>query len=370
VASGGLVLSATENNAALLNAGYVKIGATTMSDAWLQRVNVPPAARQNFMAVWTGSEMIVWGGIANNGTFLNDGGRYNPAGNSWTAVSSFNALAARYNHTAVWTGREMIVWGGRDFTKFYNDGGRYDPAGNSWAAMSTNDAPARRDNHNAVWTGSEMIVWAGYGDNYLNSGGRYHPASNSWTAVSTNGAPAARAYHTAVWTGSEMIVWGGYGFTASLNDGGHYNPIDNSWTAMSPNGAPAARYQHTAVWTGSEMIVWGGDNSLGNLFNDGGRYNLAGDSWTLINALPNTLARRSLHTAVWTGSEMIVWGGISFDGGFRYLNDGGRYHPASNSWTTTSANGAPAGRVGDMDGQRDDRLGRNRRQRHEHRRPL
>ena len=35
------------------------------------------------------------------------------------------------------------------------------------------------------------------------------------------------------------------------------------------------------------------------------------------------------HTAVWTGSEMIVWGG--FDGG--YLNDGGRYNPAANSWT-------------------------------------
>ena len=24
--------------------------------------------------------------------------------------------------------------------------------------------------------------------------------------------------------------------------------------------APNARYFHTAVWTGSEMIVWGGDN--------------------------------------------------------------------------------------------------------------
>ena len=30
------------------------------------------------------------------------------------------------------------------------------------------------------------------------------------------------------------------------------------------------------------------------------------------------------HTAVWTGSEMIVWGG--FDGTFR-LNTGGKYNP-------------------------------------------
>jgi hypothetical protein len=32
--------------------------------------------------------------------------------------------------------------------------------------------------------------------------------------------------------------------------------IDDSWTATSMSGAPARRYLHTAVWTGSEMIVW------------------------------------------------------------------------------------------------------------------
>ena len=59
-----------------------------------------------------------------------------------------------------------------------------------------------------------------------------------------------------------MIVWGGYGNGSSLNDGGRYNPAANSWTAVTTNGAPAARAMHTAVWTGSEMIVWGGvDNS-------------------------------------------------------------------------------------------------------------
>ena len=32
----------------------------------------------------------------------------------------------------------------------------------------------------------------------------------------------------------------------------------NTWTATSTSNAPSARYGHTAVWTGSEMIVWGG----------------------------------------------------------------------------------------------------------------
>ena len=54
-----------------------------------------------------------------------------------------------------------------------------------------------------------------------------------------------------------MIVWGGDG-TRLLNTGGRYNPSTDSWTATSTTNAPGARSSHTAVWTGSEMIVWGG----------------------------------------------------------------------------------------------------------------
>ena len=56
-----------------------------------------------------------------------------------------------------------------------------------------------------------------------------------------------------------MIVWGGYvGGIGVSNTGGRYNPSTDSWTATSTTNAPAARDFHTAVWTGSEMIVWGG----------------------------------------------------------------------------------------------------------------
>ena len=64
-------------------------------------------------AVWTGSEMIVWGGV-DSGSYLNTGGRYNPGTDSWTATSTTSAPAAPILHTAVWTGSEMIVWGGWD----------------------------------------------------------------------------------------------------------------------------------------------------------------------------------------------------------------------------------------------------------------
>ena len=63
----------------------------------------------------------------------------------------------------MWTGNEMIVWGGRwgwGFHDLLDTGGRYDPATDSWLATSTAAAPLHRSGHTAVWTGSEMLVWA------------------------------------------------------------------------------------------------------------------------------------------------------------------------------------------------------------------
>ena len=56
--------------------------------------------------------MIVWGGVSNGG-YSNTGGRYNPSTDSWTATSTTNAPISRYYHSAIWTGSEMIIWGGR-----------------------------------------------------------------------------------------------------------------------------------------------------------------------------------------------------------------------------------------------------------------
>src|SRR6478672_12233498 len=82
-------------------------------DSWAPTcVTNAPAARIYHSAVWSGTEMIVWGGIGAGFNYVNTGGRYNPSTDSWTATSTSNAPAGRYNHTAVWTGSEMIVWGG------------------------------------------------------------------------------------------------------------------------------------------------------------------------------------------------------------------------------------------------------------------
>ena len=222
---------------------------------------------------------------------------------AWTRTNLTGAPDARFWHTAVWTGSEMIVWGGTRFG--LNTGARYNPSTDSWTATTTTNAPSARGAHTAVWTGSEMIVWGGESfdgtQHYWNTGGRYNPNIDSWTATSTTNAPDGRYFHAAVWTGTEMIVWGGTEDIADFNTGGRYNPSTNSWTATTATNAPEARYSHTAVWTGSEMIVWGGGN-ISNVFNTGGKYNPSTDSWTA-TATANSPTERTVHTAVWSEAQ-------------------------------------------------------------------
>jgi N-acetylneuraminic acid mutarotase len=316
----------------------------TCDDAWgATSTSNAPIARYAHSTVWTGIEMIVWGGFDGQMTFFNTGGRYIPSTDSWEATNITNAPSARGSHSAVWTGDQMIVWGGLDSGGYLDTGGRYNPGSDSWIATSTTNAPQAREIHTAVWTGTEMIVWGGFSvTGTVNTGGKYNPSTDSWTATTTTGAPESRDTHTAVWTGSEMIVWGGEDGATFLNTGGRYNPNTDSWVATSTTNVPESRDFHTAVWTGSEMIVWGGYDG-GNYWDTGGRYNPSTDSWTATSTA-NAPTGRASHTAVWTGNEMIAWGGVV--SGPTSLNTGGRYDAGTDSWTATSTTNAPEARAG------------------------
>jgi N-acetylneuraminic acid mutarotase len=316
--------------------------ATCTNDTWAPTRVVVPDPRFSPTVVWTGTEMIVWGGDAgeNNSTsvYVGTGGRYNPSTDTWTVTSTgANVPSKRKLHTAVWTGTEMIVWGGWNGSVDLGDGARYDPASDTWTPLLGGNAAFPRRGHSAVWTGTQMIIWGGTDGPYYNTGGRYDPATSIWTATSTGpNVPSARVSHTAVWTGKAMIVWGGSD-PAIADTGGRYDPVTNVWSPTSTGvNVPSARSSHTAVWTGTEMIVWGGGT------NTGGRYDPSTDSWTSTSTGANVPLSRSYHTAVWTGSEMVIWGGAQSVGP---AATGGRYNPVTNAWRRTSVGtNVPSGR--------------------------
>src|SRR4030095_6979303 len=79
------------------------------------------------------------------------------------------------------------------------------------------------------------------------------------------------------------------------------------WSATSTTNAPSGRGDHTAGWTGSRLILWGGTG--------GGR------------GRPLDTPRRP------TGGAAAL-----------HLTTGGIYDPATDTWTETSTMDAPAGR--------------------------
>lgn len=336
--------------------------------------------RYEHAAVWTGTEMIVWGGMEAAGFVYGDGARYNPATDTWAPVSNVGAPSIRHAFSSAWTGQEMIVFGGTGDTT----GGRYDPATDTWRPTRTAGAPigqqwsasawtgkelvvwggilgspvntggrynpktdtwqalppaplAARAYTPAVWTGSDVVIWTGYDvtqGRLYRDGARYNPVTNAWSPISLTGAPQGTFFQTAVWSGSEVLTWGGVqGETAN----GRYNPATNTWAAISSTGAPVNRYNHNAVWTGSEMLVMGGSPSA----LPGGRYNPATDTWQPV-ATANAAAGGQASTLVWTGTEALLWGGL--DDNFSFHNDGGRYDPAKNKWKPMSTMNVPTAR--------------------------
>jgi N-acetylneuraminic acid mutarotase len=308
------------------------------TDSWARTFLLgAPDARGGFSGVWSGTELIIWGGgVTGFGPSIT-GGRFNPSTNTWTETSLVNAPSAREWHSAVWTGTEMIVWGGcldGSCGATLNSGARYNPATNTWTAISTAGAPSGRYTHSAVWTGSEMIVWGG--QPATNTGARYNPSTNTWTAITLNGAPSARWANAGVWSGSEFIVWGGFNGTSTFNNGARYSPSTNNWSPISLTSTPSARWNFPSVWTGSELIVWGGIVNTTWPFvstNTGARYNPATNTWTS-TTLQSAPSARDLQQAVWTGSQMIVWGGTMDPDGVN-TNTGGMY------WANTGGGGPP-----------------------------
>src|SRR5207247_7346312 len=108
-----------------------------------------PGRRSQCAAVWTGSEMVVWGGSSEDGIELSDGARYNPETDTWTPVSNASGLEPRMEPTGIWTGEELIVFGGMKFTGgqlSFGNGARYRPFRDPWP-------PLPAGNGAGSWTG-------------------------------------------------------------------------------------------------------------------------------------------------------------------------------------------------------------------------
>ncbi len=340
------VLSPRANDPALLAEGYSPVVHQPAPGWQVGAVAGAPAARYGHSAVWTGSEMLVWGGNLSANELSGSGGRYRPDADEWSTLPGFNAPAARTGHGAVWTGQEWIIWGGFANGTYLNSGARFNPTTQVWTPLATAGAPAGRDGQVMVWTGSRLLVWGGRNaGGLLDDGALYDPATDTWAALAVSGTAGARFAAAAVWTGESLLVWGGQGPSGELNTGARLRFNESgqpdSWEALPTTGAPAARAGHTAIWTGQQFLVWGGQGN-GVLLGDGGRFDPATGTWQPL-ALTGAPAPRRGHNALWTGREMLILGGETALGATATAY---AYSPQTDTWRVLSQAGNPAARHG------------------------
>ena len=317
--------------------------------------DAPFGPRTGETAIWTGRELIVWGGTSRAGDLPAEGAAYDPALESWRRIPDA-PIGSRAGHIAAWTGREMIVWGGGAPV-----GGAYDPTSDRWRRLP--GAPIRSAAVGlATWTGTELVVIAG-GDDEPTGAASYDPAADAWSlldagvlgparpvgsvftgdAVIVLSAPVDgdgrmtggafdlatrswRAIATAPfhgvdeamavgWDGSRVIAHGPGGSTV----GGAYDPVADSW--LSFEGAPpeiGGPVSSTGIWTGDDLLFVSLDPALGIAFDP------ALDDWHVWK-LPIDECR-SAPRLTWTGSEVIIWGGGSCDAAEGF-NNGYSYRP-------------------------------------------
>src|SRR5262249_47977193 len=118
-------------------------------------------------------------------------------------------------------------------------------------------------------------------------------------------------------------------------------PPDDVWQNASLDDPPpvGVRDEHSAVWTGSRLILWGGSNGAGNI-GTGLRYDPATNTTTPVSMTGAPLPRAG-HVAIWTGTLMLVWGGTGASG---TMANGARYDPVADAWSPISTINAPSPR--------------------------
>jgi hypothetical protein len=244
---------------------------TPASDVWgdlpagLSRLEPPPALRVT-RPVWTGRELVVWGGNLGAGEppHFNEGWAFDVASRAWRAIAPA-PLSPRSWSAAVWSGREVLVWGGGagwgPDDRPADDGAAYDPGADAWRMLPPSPLPPERV-FGAIWTDEEMVVVGNAGI------AAYDPEANAWRSF----GPPPMAFDDAdvVWTGQQVILYGkpmgtDGGRGPWVADGVALDPSTGLWSPLPAVDLPEWRgfpgsmgidaAARTLVWDGSRLIA-------------------------------------------------------------------------------------------------------------------
>ena len=278
-------------------------------------VPAAPAAAYSAAAVWTGTEVLVYGGLGADGREAPPMA-FDPAAGTWRRLPAapIRLRANTYHPQVVWTGEELFVWGGQPLTEQFTQdptqpdvGVAYSPGTNRWRTLPRAPVSSFRSEYAIAWTGSEVVVCCG-GEA---DGAAYDPSAGTWRRIAT---PPVRTRTVAAygWTGRELVVYGGYGApsgedgpTPVLATGAAYDPAADTWRQLPRSPLTPRLQPGFATSTDGLLFVWGGQVfEPERRYRDGALYD--GTAWTRLPALG--LAGNDLRgsRATWTGRQFLL----------------------------------------------------------------
>jgi hypothetical protein len=312
------------------------------------------------------------------------------AGGHWQALPALPAgqLTPRNQAAVVWTGRQLLVWGGMSGPplRVYDDGAAYDPATRRWTPLPR--APEAQwlegDHGLAVWTGRELLVWGGItvpdpvgrpNIGWPARGVAYDPERRAWRRLPPPPADLSKSFHLwAVWSGRELLV----GSVEEAGEAGGvaaaaYDPAADRWRMLPPSpgltGGGRRLEARTAMWAGSRLLVWNFLRATPRARNDETdasdrldtrpagidlwAYAPAAGRWSALPAPPEAVREVSANAGMtWTGREVVIVGAReeSVAGRRRFVTRAGRYDPDRADWAPFDPpprpRGADLGRAG------------------------
>lgn len=321
------------------------------TNVWTQKIPSgdvsSPGQRSYARIVWDGNRVIMFGGDSGTG-FYNDLWFYDPGMNSWTEKISQGAAGSpsgRLDHALAWNGSNVVLFGGRDSSSYRNDLWWYSPSTNTWTEKIPQDAsgsPSSRVSPGGAWDGSELIIFGGQDSSgqYKHDTWGYNPANNSWTEKLPASTPTETAGHLMEWDGRRVTKFGGqnqYGFRDEVH---WYDPVNNNWTGKVYDaliGSPSRRMPSGLVWTGTTVLMYGGVDATGNR-NDLWSYDPSAWGRRIPNEASSSPSARNGQRMVWSGTNMILFGGRFSN--VKIKSDLWLFNPQTNAWTQKIADGA------------------------------
>jgi len=339
------------------NAGVCEGGWRTMKP--------PPAGfvKRRYSAVTTfDGKVFIWGGIDADEEPLDDGAIYDPRTDTWSLVAIDSATpSARERAAAAWTGSHVLVVGGLSDYGYEQDAALYDPVAKEWTTTGsasiprsqgiagvvdgvvvllegfTTDGdpagnPERYEIDSGTWsragdegdlpyqwsqaigfTDHEVLVYGGNSDyGRTDAAYSYSVDDDVWTDLPSTLSDRSGSF--GAWDGSKFFVWGGHDGDA-YDDGAILE--SGAWTGMLDGGAPSPR-RMPPNWSGwafavgpGDFVVMGGVSESDITQLDSGRYR-DGSGWEAIEPYPSG-ASHAGGAGVWTGEEFVLWSGLGVD---------------------------------------------------------